>query len=64
MPLYDVQCRKCGATREVLHRGTGVVVEFCRECDSPAPMRVLPSAPAGFDLKGEGFYSNDYRGKQ
>ena len=62
MPLYDVMCPDCRRTWEMLlkhheHPGT------CPHCTGHPDLHRQPSRPAGFILKGEGFYkpSNNER---
>lgn len=56
MPTYDYECERCG-TFEIWQRISEPPLTTCRQCGGPI-RRLL--APAGFILKGAGFYVNDY----
>jgi putative FmdB family regulatory protein len=56
MPIFEYQCSH-GHRFEKLERGEGPKSRTCPTCGKRAP-RILSSA--GFILKGEGFYVNDY----
>lgn len=61
MPLYEYDCRKCGAVTEVLRslRRRDASAPNCKECGRKTERRVSVPAPAQF--KGGGFYATDYR---
>ena len=54
MPIYDYRCPECGEQLEELVRDSTDTVK-CPNCDTT--MVRLVSAPANFDLVGEGFYN-------
>lgn len=55
MPIYEYVCTKCGNTEErLLSVDEGSKDQQCSHCTYY--MIKLVSAPAGFKLKGEGFY--------
>lgn len=54
MPLYDFLCPKCGKTAELMV-DADVKRAACESCFYPLAERQL-SAPAVFNLKGDGFY--------
>ena len=61
MPNYDFRCDTCGHVFENRVSFETKLV-FCPQCHCEAARR-LPSAPA-FQLKGTGFYKNDYGKKE
>lgn len=56
MPIFEYECSE-GHRFEKLERNGGPKSRTCPVCGKRAP-RIL--SPAGFILKGEGFYVNDY----
>lgn len=60
MPIYEWQCPECGRVVEHFHTERVVKAPICTHgvTTNPAgtPMVRKISAPAGFVLKGEGFY--------
>ncbi len=56
MPIFEYECPQ-GHRFEKLERGKSPKSRTCPTCGRRAP-RIL--SPAGFILKGEGFYVNDY----
>ncbi|HYG79807.1 MAG TPA: FmdB family zinc ribbon protein [Pyrinomonadaceae bacterium] len=61
MPLYEYECRKCGARREVMQKVTDKPLSKCKECGGR--LEKLLSAPA-IQFKGSGWYVTDYAGKK
>lgn len=61
MPLYEYECRKCGAHTEVIQKMTDKPLTKCRKCGGR--LEKLLSAPA-IQFKGEGWYVTDYAGKK
>ncbi|MBI2461193.1 MAG: zinc ribbon domain-containing protein [Candidatus Rokubacteria bacterium] len=57
MPTYEYECEGCRRTYEIRQRISDPPLTACRECGGPI-RRLL--SPAGFILKGSGFYVNDY----
>lgn len=57
MPIYEYQCLNCGKIIEVLQRAGENPTTECPLCLGET-RRII--SPAGFILKGEGFYVNDY----
>lgn len=58
MPRYEYAC-DCGETREVTHKMSENPDVCCPKCGEK--MHRLISAPARIDLRGSGFYINDYK---
>lgn len=58
MPIYEYECRACGRRFEVLQRVGDAAKPPCPECRSKRTARLI--SPAGFILKGSGWYKTDY----
>ena len=61
MPIYEYECRKCGARTEVMQKLTDKPLTKCRECGGR--LEKLLSAPA-IQFKGSGWYVTDYAAKK
>lgn len=64
MPIYDYKCNDCSETFSKIYvRREELEHEYddlkCPTCDSTQITKVM-SVVSGFDLKGSGFYKNDY----
>jgi putative FmdB family regulatory protein len=57
MPLYEYECKKCGAREEQLQDHGEILQPRCSKCGSK--MVRLISAPA-IQFKGSGWYVTDY----
>ena len=56
MPMYQYRCTKCDHVFEKLVRMSAVLhKQDCPKCETVAEKQV--TAPVGFDLRGEGWYS-------
>jgi len=64
MPLYDYECSKCTAVKEVQHSVSeiGKIEILCDDCKKP--MKKMPSLPAliGFDSVGRSRSKKDKEG--
>lgn len=60
MPIYEYECSKCGKTTEAMQRFSDSPLTHCEECDGQ--LRKLISMST-FHLKGSGWYTTDYAGK-
>jgi putative FmdB family regulatory protein len=58
LPIYEYQCRKCGAVTDVRHGFDETVSQPCPKCGGELA-RVFSAAPVVF--KGSGFYKTDSR---
>lgn len=58
MPIYEYDCAACGAAFEKLHRTSSHEKPVCPKCASKKVKRRI--SPAGFVLKGSGWYKTDY----
>src|SRR4026209_90994 len=59
MPIYEYECRKCGALTEVFPKMDAKPPSKCGKCGGRLERRI--SAPA-IQLKGSGWYVTDYAG--
>lgn len=59
MPIYDFECRSCGARFERLQKLSDPDPTTCPECGKETVKRRL-SAPA-FRLAGSGWYETDFK---
>ena len=60
MPIYEYQCKKCGAQLEALLKLSDKQPTRCRKCGGR--LEKLISSPA-IQFKGEGWYVTDYARK-
>jgi putative FmdB family regulatory protein len=59
MPIYEYECRKCGALSEVFQKMDAKPPVKCGQCGGRLERRI--SAPA-IQFKGSGWYVTDYAG--
>lgn len=57
MPIYEYECTQCRDRFEIIQKITEQPLSICRKC-SGALRKIL--SPAGFVLKGSGWYVTDY----
>jgi len=60
MPIYEYECTKCGKVTEAMQRFSDPPLFECCECHGG--LRKLVSMST-FHLKGSGWYTTDYAGK-
>ena len=60
MPIYEYECRKCGAVSEVFQKVDAKPPARCDKCGGRLERRI--SAPA-IQFKGSGWYVTDYSSK-
>ena len=60
MPIYEYECRKCGAHVEAFQKINDKPLTKCRKCGGKLDKKI--SAPA-IQFKGSGWYVTDYGGK-
>ena len=60
MPIYEYECRKCGAHVEAFQKLSDKPLTKCRKCGGKLEKKI--SAPA-IQFKGSGWYVTDYGGK-
>ncbi len=59
MPIYEYQCCECGHKLEAIQRFSDPLLTDCPACGKPRLKKLL--SPAGFQLKGTGWYATDFR---
>ena len=60
MPIYEYECLKCGKTTEAMQKFSDPPLSEC--CHCKGEVRKLISMTT-FHLKGSGWYTTDYAGK-
>jgi len=61
MPTYVYRCDACGHKFDAVQRMTQDPLTDCPACEAPALVKQIQ--PAGFALKGTGWYVTDFRDK-
>ena len=59
MPIYEYRCNSCGHELEKLQRISDDPLTDCPSCEEPGLRRLI--SPAGFRLKGSGWYETDFK---
>ena len=59
MPIYEYECEKCGHKFEQLQKISDEPLKQCPECQQPALHKLI--SVAGFQLKGTGWYTTDFK---
>lgn len=62
MPIYEYQCKACGAHHEAIQKMADAPLKKCPECGKSTLQRLI-SAPV-FRLKGGGWYETDFKSDQ
>ena len=60
MPIYAYRCSSCGFEKDHLQKLNDPVLSICPECHQETYRKQLTAA--GFLLKGNGWYSTDFKG--
>ena len=60
MPIYEYQCTKCGKRFEYMQKMSDAPMKKCEACGGKLERLI---SPAGFQLKGTGWYKTDYANK-
>jgi putative FmdB family regulatory protein len=58
MPMYEYECKACGARFEQIQKYSDPPIEICRQCGERSVQKLL-SSPA-IQFKGSGWYVTDY----
>jgi putative FmdB family regulatory protein len=61
MPLYEYRCQACGQSAEFLQKISEPLRVECPHCHELKLVKQLTAA--GFQLKGQGWYATDFKGK-
>lgn len=59
MPIYEYECKKCHNHFELILKMNDHSPQTCTACHSQEVERVV--SPAGFQLKGSGWYVTDFK---
>lgn len=57
MPMYEYHCAACGTSFEVIQKFSDAPLTRCEACGGAL---TRPIQPAGFQLKGGGWYADGY----
>ncbi|MDR1530255.1 MAG: zinc ribbon domain-containing protein [Burkholderiales bacterium] len=61
MPIYEYRCNECGRELEALQKMSEAPLTRCPSCGKETLVKLISAA--GFQLKGNGWYATDFRGK-
>ena len=61
MPIYEYQCADCHHQFDVLQKINEDPITKCPKCSKNKVLRLI--SPAGFQLKGTGWYATDFKNK-
>ena len=61
MPIYEYRCASCGFEHEYLQKVSDPLLTDCPECGKSTFNKLVSAA--GFQLKGNGWYVTDFKGK-
>ena len=61
MPIYAYRCDSCGFEKDHLQKLNAPVLVTCPECQQDTYEKQVTAA--GFQLKGNGWYATDFKGK-
>ena len=59
MPIYEYQCRSCGATYDILQKISDTPLKECPGCNRFELKKMI--SVAGFRLTGGGWYETDFK---
>ena len=59
MPIYEYQCKACGAIHEALQKISDDPLVICPTCGAPELKKRVTAA--AFRLKGGGWYETDFK---
>ncbi|MEZ5542453.1 MAG: zinc ribbon domain-containing protein [Pseudomonadota bacterium] len=59
MPIYEYQCAACGHTFDTLQKISEPPLTRCPACGEETLKKLI--SPAGFRLKGGGWYETDFK---
>jgi len=60
MPIYEYLCEKCGHQFETMQKVSEAPLRTCPQCAQESLRKKI--SPAGFRLKGGGWYETDFKG--
>lgn len=59
MPIYEYECKECGALHEALQKMSDALLTDCPACGKSALQKKVSAA--AFRLKGGGWYETDFK---
>jgi putative FmdB family regulatory protein len=59
MPIYEYRCSQCGTEKEYLQKLSDAPITDCPACGNATMVKLV--SPAGFQLKGTGWYATDFK---
>ena len=62
MPIYEYECTRCSHHFDSLQKISDTPLTECPACHKASLKRLV--SPAGFQLKGTGWYVTDFKDKQ
>lgn len=62
MPIYEYECKSCHHHFDLIQKISDEPIRQCPKCFEETAIRLV-SAPAGFQLKGTGWYATDFKNK-
>ena len=61
MPIYEYQCTSCHHTFDFMQKINDEPIKQCPKCFENKVIKLI--SPAGFQLKGTGWYATDFKNK-
>ena len=61
MPIYAYRCNACGFEKDHLQKLNAPVLDTCPNCGATEYVKQVTAA--GFQLKGNGWYATDFKGR-
>ncbi len=59
MPIYEYECRSCGATTEMIQKVSDAPLSDCPACGAAGLIKLVSAS--GFRLGGGGWYETDFK---
>ncbi|KTD75119.1 FmdB family zinc ribbon protein [Legionella waltersii] len=61
MPIYEYECSSCHHHFDLMQKISDAPVKQCPKCFENTVVKLI--SPAGFQLKGTGWYATDFKNK-
>jgi putative FmdB family regulatory protein len=61
MPIYEYECSNCHHQFDLMQKISDAPVKQCPKCFENTVVKLI--SPAGFQLKGTGWYATDFKNK-
>lgn len=59
MPIYEYECRSCGAMVEIIQKVSDAALTDCPDCGADGLTKLVSAS--GFRLAGGGWYETDFK---